>query len=194
MDRTLEELNRRLDSPPGAFTRQAGLDEFAGVLRPGNLSGALVHLWEHLHPVNVRFVVVQGELDVVPEVQGAPSTRNASGFDGPAFHAAAELLEELRGSRESRSVFIRLGGRERDDVLLSDLGDLLYAKVLDWTDRQMEVHRVYRTTGSQEATAEELRVSQSTVSRVLAAADHRRVVGAISRFSRCLDEASKEAV
>lgn len=189
LEDALTRVNRGADALIGAFELQAGLDEFAGVVRPGRLGPVLLRLWEDLHPVAVRYAVVQDGLDVVPETEdGEPP--GAAGFDGPAFHRADELLGELRVGE--RLIAVRVG-TDREDRLLTALGDLLYARLLGWTGRQLEVARAYRDAGSQRDAARALGVSQSTVSRSLSSADHRRVEAVRRTFADTLDDVSLEA-
>lgn len=83
-------------------------------------------------------------------------------------------------------------GTDREDRLLTALGDLLYGRLLAWTERQLEVARVYRRWGSQEAAARDLDVGQSTVSRTLSAAEYPRVEAALETFAEALDKISQE--
>lgn len=191
LESTLERVNRNADPLLGTFDLQAGLDEFAGVVRPGRAGPLLLELWEELHPVEVRFAVARGELDVVPESDGE-GPPGAAGFDGPAFHRADGLLDRLRGG--DRLVAIHTGAGEREDRLLTALGDLLYGRILGWTERQVEVARAYRRAGSQAAVGRELGVSQPTVSRTLAAAEYERTTEAGRAFVETLDELCEEAI
>jgi hypothetical protein len=186
LDEALRGANRDPGRLLGRFERQAGLDEFAGVLLPGRSAAIVPELWEALHPVAVRYAVVAGALDVVPEPppDGPPG---AAGFDGPAFHRAVEILDGLRAG--DRLVVVETGD-PREDTLLSALGDLLYARLLEWTERQLEVVRTMRRSNSQEEAAGRLGVHQSTVSRALSAAQHERVAVARAAFEEGLDRAA----
>lgn len=189
LDEVLAAINER-EGVTGAFEHQAGLDEFAGVLRPGRAGAVLARLWTALHPIAVRFALVQGVLDVIPEPSEEGEVPGASGFDGPAFHAASTELEALRSGTDL--VRIRIGEGERTDRLLTSLANLSYGDMLDWTDRQMEVASTYRRAGSQRAAAEELGVEQSTVSRSLTAASYYRIEEARATCIEALDEWSRE--
>ena len=190
LESALEDVNEASDALLGTFELQAGLDEFAGVVRPGRAAPILLRLWEDLHPVEVRFAVVHGLLDVIPETPANDDCPGAAGFDGPAFHRADDLLDGLR--RGERLVEIRAGGSGREDRLLTALGDLLYGQILAWTERQVEVVRTYRRLGTQQAAAAELGVSQSTVSRALSAVDYRRTRAAGQVFVESLDAIVEE--
>lgn len=188
LEDALERVNARPSILLGSFDALAGVDEFAGVVRCGDAGNVLLRLWEDLHPVAVRYAIVAGELDVIPEPE-AGEIPGAARFDGPAFHLANDVLNELRGS--DRLVAVRVG-TETDDRLLSALGDLVYARILAWTERQLEVVRAHRRAGSQRDTAQELSVSQSTVSRSLSAADYERVEAGRRAFAGSLDDISRE--
>lgn len=185
LDELLAAANDRPEGVLGAFERQAGLDEFAGVLPPGPVADLLIRMWLELHPVAVRFALVLDTLDVVPEEEaGRPG---ASRYDGPAFHRASALLEEARSGPDLTAV--RVAGEERTDRLLTALANALYGSILEWTDRQAEVVRTYRSAGSQQKAADVLGVEQSTVSRSLKAASYARIEGGLRTFGEELDGA-----
>ena len=187
LDEALRGANRDPDRLLGRFERQAGLDEFAGVLLPGRSAAIVPELWEARHPVAVRYAVVAGALDVVPGPPPDGGPPGAAGFDGPAFHRAVEILDGLRGG--DRLVAVETGD-PGEDALLSALGDLLYARLLEWTERQLEVVRTMRRSDAQEEAAGRLGVNQSTVSRALSAAQHERVAAARTAFEEALDRAA----
>jgi predicted DNA-binding protein (UPF0251 family) len=81
-------------------------------------------------------------------------------------------------------------GDPQQERLLSALGDLLYARILEWTERQLEVVRTMRRSDSQGEAARRLGVHQSTVSRALSAAQHERVAAARIAFEDALDRAA----
>lgn len=191
LDSVLGEINARADGLVGRFVAQAGLDEFTGVVEPGHAGDVLRELWHRLHPVPVRYSVVMGPLDVIPSVDdgGLPP---ASGFDGPAFHEGAELLEELRSG--SRLVAVRTANEERLDRLMTHLGDMVYGEMVEWTERQMDVAVAARSGASQQDVADELEVGQSTVSRTLSAIGFARIRAALDAFCDALDETSREQV
>lgn len=186
LDEVLESINGNTNRLLGAFDRQAGVDEFAAVVRPGCIGAILTRLWMDLHPVSVRYAVVLGDLDVVPRsTDGIP---HASDFDGPAFHRANERLEGLRSDR--RLVEIDLGEDGRTNRLLTALSEMVYGAILDWTDRQLEIIRTYQEQGSQVAAADVLGVEQSTISRSLSAASYPRINRIIAMLREELDAVS----
>lgn len=189
LEAELQHINARADGLVGRFVAQAGLDEFTGIVEPGHAGDVLRELWHRLHPVPVRYSVVMGPLDVVPSLDngGLPP---ASGFDGPAFHRGAELLEELRTG--SRLVAVRTSGEDRENRLMTHLADMVYGEMVEWTERQMDVALAARTGASQQEVADELGIGQSTVSRTLSAIGFPRIREALTAFCDGLDETSRE--
>lgn len=143
------------------FDIQRGIDEFGGVLKAGAASGEiLVELWKALHPHAVRFSLVEGPLDVVPQAR-SPSIHE---FDGPALHVASEALDTM--DREGKLVNMERDGRQVDPSLI-DVANLLYFQLLDWTPHQLEVYEAYGRMESQAEVADHFAISQPTVSEIL---------------------------
>lgn len=136
-----------------------GVDELAGVLStPGPIYDVVDGFREAMHPHELRVVVTAGEIDV------GMDSADAAKMDGPAFHRADDLLEDLAGTPYRFAM--DLGEDRLDDVVADEVNLLLFRK-REWTDRQREAVRRYRELGSQTAVAEELSVSQAAVSRTL---------------------------
>jgi hypothetical protein len=180
--------------PPAATP---GFPEFAAVL--ADLSGAYPvarRLAEEFHPLAVRTGAARGAI-VVPSAAPASSAEASEGvapgsgplsgsepltpdqLEGPAFDAAAELL--YRARKEDRMLLIEgFGGAT--DRLANTLILVLHRNLQGWTPRQCEVVRLYRTHGRQRRVAEELGVTQQSVSSSLAATGWKALVEA----ERCL--------
>jgi hypothetical protein len=135
--------------------------EFVAVLRDLGAAYPLSRtIAEALHPLPVRVAVCVGEVNLSP---GA----TPDSIDGPAFDEAAELI--YRGRKEDRMLTIR-SGDDPVDLMANALCLLLYRDLQTWTERQCEVVRLYRRFGRQQDVAEELGVSQQSVSSSLAGA------------------------
>lgn len=171
----LRELNRvHRGHIRGRFEVQKGIDEFGGVLQVDAPLGKLVsRLWFALHPVPVRLAIVQGVLDVTPVPKR--TLPNVRAFDGPAFHVAAQGLDELRA--KDRFVFLRPGDAVTE--LWEAFGDALYLHLLGWTPRQVTIVNAYRSTGSQAKVGRKLGISQPAVSDALHRAHARTLFPAI---------------
>jgi len=196
----LERVNADPDRLLARFGASEDPDGFAGVVRTGHVGSVLWELWEAFHPVEVVSAAVQGTVEVRASAEVASEAARGDapvpgeGFDGPARERAVARLEQLRDRRPVvRLLTLEIAGG-RTDRLLTALGDLLYARVLAWTDRQLEVVRAFRRAPSQMAAAEELGIRQSTVSRALRGAESARVEPVRETFVEVLDRVSREAV
>jgi hypothetical protein len=175
------------------FATPQGVDEVGGVLE--TLAGsyrAVRTLVEAVHPAEIRFAVVWGEVDVGVD---APDVARQ---DGPAFHRADDLLAEL--ASEDRYVGLDVefatGGGPGDGrgterglgpyvTTIGNQMDLLCAWKVGWTERQVEVVRRYREADTMSAVAEGLDVTVQTVSKTLGRARGDRILA----IERDLEEA-----
>jgi hypothetical protein len=102
----------------------------------------------------VRWACVAGLVEPGP---GPATERN-----GPAFHAARDLLERAKVRREG---LVAVTGDAASDALLADLGPLLPALLYGLTSRQREVGWLLLVDELRQAdAADHLRVSRATVS------------------------------
>jgi DNA-binding XRE family transcriptional regulator len=121
-----------------------GADPFRAVVRAG------------LHPEarRMRWACVAG---VVEPGSGPATERN-----GPAFHAARELLEVAKARRDG---VVAVTGDAAADALLADLGPVLGVLLADLTARQREVGRLLLVDGLRRSdAADRLGVSRATIS------------------------------
>jgi hypothetical protein len=165
LQRGLKSLSERfadqLHAPVG-FSR--GIDELSGVLlHPRAAYKVCSGINDLVHPYCFRFAIVQGTLDVGVE------SRDASLIDGPAFHKASDLIEELK---ETEMIFaFELMLKERAvGALLNGLTNMLARFRAARTPRQQRIVSLYDALGSQEAAGEKLGISQQAVSDALRAA------------------------
>jgi len=187
IERTNEDLAREHeDGLVAPFATLKGVDEVGGVLR--TLAGsyrAVRTLVEAIHPAEIRFAVVWGEVDVGV---GDPDVARQ---DGPAFHRADELLAELAES--DRYVGLELqdgpatparrpsegtagGGTDPCVRTIGNQMDLLCAWKAEWTERQTEVVRQYRGAETMAEVADRLGVTVQTVSKTLGRASAERIL------------------
>ena len=121
-----------------------GADPFRAIVRAG-LQGEARDL---------RWACVAGLVE--------PGAGPATERNGPAFHAARDLLERAKARREG---LVAVTGDPDADALLADLGPLLPALLGDLTARQREVGRMLLVDELRQAdAADRLRVSRATVS------------------------------
>lgn len=162
----LEDVNDRfVEGIVAPFEPIKGIDEFGAVLsRMSPIPAALEMILDAIHPTRIRVAIATGEIDV-----GDPEIGVAS-MDGPAFHRADRLIEEI--SAEEFYVGVETGASE--DALLSSVLNLLVMSREDRTARQIEVIEAYERHGTQTAAAEELDLSHQAVSDTLRRVDYDR--------------------
>jgi len=174
----LQDLNAQHDALIARFAVQAGIDEFAGIVETAACGEIITRLWFGLYPHAVRCSVVTGRVDIQGFSDQVGQLPLVYDFDGPAFHEAADRLESMQQTEQFFS-YRHTGLDLWQAELISGLGDLLYAQMLDWTQRQQQIISRYRMGGNQTEVADSLGISQSVISRCLRAIDY-------SRFNRTL--------
>lgn len=176
-----EDVNREYRTDIVApFELLKGVDELGGVLSSvTGIYDIVKDLFDALHPHRLRIAVVRGEIDV-----GA-DTGVVSQMDGPAFHRADELLEQVE---RADLLFDARIGQERFDLAVADEINLLLATRRRWTDRQREIIDYYERYGSQYDVAEELGITQQAVSKSLGKASWQMVQRIEERLGRVLQE------
>ncbi len=136
-----------------------GLDETAAMLRaPWQLYNVMDAVDEGIAPLTMRFVLVRGRVDTMPE------DGNISKADGEAFHIAAARMLELK--KEDLKFSCATGDADFDAAWQGQL-NLLWLLKRGWTARQRIIYRMYRETALQDVVAKKLGISQQTVSKTL---------------------------
>lgn len=181
LDEGIERANEALDEHLVApFSVLRGVEEIGGVLTtPEHSARALRELAEAVRPVETRFAVVYGEIDV------GLATESVSRMDGPAFQEADRRLDAL--AADGRSVaFVDPDVEPWVRTLLADQLQLLFALKHGWTAHQAELVRAYRRTESMQAIADERDVSVQTVSQTLARANATQIMAVESNLDAAL--------
>jgi DNA-binding CsgD family transcriptional regulator len=171
--RTNEARREDLVAP---FAVLRGVGEIGGVLTdPQKSARALLELAEAVLPVEMRFAVVYGEIDV------GLATESVSRMDGPAFHEADRRLDAL--AADDRAVaFADPDVESWILTLLADQLGLLFTMKQGWTAYQAELVRAYRREESMQAIADKRDVSVQTVSQTLARANAKEILAVESNL------------
>ena len=157
-----DSVSEHLSTP---VTRMKGIDEFGCVLtRLEALPDIVCGILDYIHPTLARFGVASGGIDI------GPDRETVAEMDGPAFHRASELLDNL----ESNDLFVNLDTGSSMDALVSNALNALVLAREHITERQMEVILAYERHGTQTAVGEQLGIPQQAVSDALSRANHRR--------------------
>lgn len=152
---------------PLVLTR--GIDEVCGVLKRPDMSYRICSLVNQaVSPRVFRFAVVRGALDI------AVASKDARTMDGPAFHVAADMIQQAK----KRNLFYSfdLASEFADlDPWLSEVANLLQILRSSWSKHQLRVVRLYEQLGSQKAAANKLSITQQAVSDALRQAHWREL-------------------
>lgn len=147
-----------------SFSTLKGVDEIGGVLvSPRRSYRALREIATAIHPVEIRFAVVWGRVDICIDAD------DVAVMDGPAFHEADSLLADL--SESDRYVGLSVEGTDGWlETLLSNQMHLIFMWKYEWTPDQGDVIRSYRDLGTMEDVAMRRDVSVQAVSQMLSRA------------------------
>lgn len=108
-----------------------------------------------LHPVKIRFVLVNGKIDTGFE------TKDISQMDGPAFHQASKLIMDLK---KEKLIFNMSTSNKILDTLITNNINLIYLLKNRWSPVKIEIIHSYERWGDQRKVASKLGISQQTVS------------------------------
>lgn len=161
------------------LTRMKGIDEFGCVVtKVAPIPDLIVGILDRIHPVRVRVGIASGAIDV-----GAGGETVAE-MDGPAFHRASALLEEV----EASELYVGVDTSSDVDGVLESALNLLLLEREGLTDRQMEVIRAYEEHGTQTSAGEELGLQQQAVSNALRRANYHRRRAIRQTLSQALEK------
>lgn len=137
-------------------------DEFQGLYSAAaapELPRVTEFLFDSLHPVGIRLGIGVGGLSTDLKLE-------AVGMDGPCFHRARAALDFAKRRRK----LVAVAGAEGVSSSLTDLWDLYAKMAAGRTPAQRRAAEAYKKTGNQYRAAEQLGVSQATVSAHLSRA------------------------
>lgn len=134
-------------------------DEFQGLLDvPDPVPDIVQDIREQLPELRLRLAVSKGILTTSRK-------KTALGMDGPAWHAARDLLEKSRARRDSVQVGVWFTGFRDDDLVLNAISGLLGHHWDKLVPTQREVVSVLRHhEGLRKDAATELGISQQSLS------------------------------
>lgn len=150
-----EEEKESISTP---FTQMKGIDEFGCVLtRVSPIPDIISEILNRIHPSSGRFAIASGEIDI------GVGGETVAEMDGPAFHRASALLEEI----EDSGLYVDIDTNRKTDNLVANALNLLLLEREHLTDRQVEVILTYERCGTQSKAGEELGLGQQAVSKSL---------------------------
>ncbi len=180
LESSCERLNAEFEPELRApFSILKGIDEVgAALVSFGRALEMMSALSAGLRPQRMRFVLAAGEVDT------AAGSGVVARMDGPVFHRAARMMEELK---TSRLLFAMSVG----DALLDEaLANMRLLARVSLSDRQWAAMAAYERSGSQAAAAAALGVSQQAVSHALVSANYRQMKRVEERLNAVFREYS----
>lgn len=169
----LDEINQHYaEDIASKFTITLG-DEFQGLLKNrNNILKIITAIEIALAPNRLRFGIGIGDLST------AINFESSSQIDGPAYHRARAMIDELELSERQyskRQANILIASQDKNkeiDQLLNSILSVCTALKSKWTARQWEVIETYlKNDENQYRTAEKLGIGQSSVNKALNATE-----------------------
>jgi hypothetical protein len=115
----------------------------------------MTSIHDAIAPQQMRFVLVKGVVDI--------SAADVTKADSPAFHVASGMMMDLK---KSGLWFDCNTGLEEEKIWKREVNLLMLLKK-DWTEQQRNIYAQYIQTGTQEAVARKMKISQQSVSKAL---------------------------
>jgi hypothetical protein len=173
LERLMGDFNRRYEhSVLGDFLMTLG-DEFQGLLDdPSVVPDIVQDIREALPRIRFRIAVSRGQLTT--ELK---SKRVALGTDGPAWHAARQVLEQWRAAKRDGVAFVGFGD---DDTVLNGLSGLLthHWSHLEASQREI-INALRHHQGLRKEAAADMSISQQALSNRAQTAGWREYEGGL---------------
>ncbi len=165
---TLNEINSKYSSVIAAnFIITLG-DEFQGLMTsPEFIIDAIEKIKYEIYPVNARFGVGIGGIDT------AINKNMAIGADGPAFHYARNMINEIKLNEKGKmsdSTHIKIYAEEKKSIVDLINSNLTLCSFIEnkWTKKQRDlIQESIKENRSQRVIAAEYNLAQSSVQRRL---------------------------
>lgn len=182
----LDDINRIYSSDIASKFMITLGDEFQGLFRSGGHTLEVLESIERsMHPVKIRFGIGVGAIttDINPELP--------LGADGPAYHRAREMIQDLKRTERKkmepkRNMKICIEAYPEVSELINAVFTLNTVLKEKWTTRQREIIGEYLKFGStQNDVADRIGIHQSNVQKALAGSNfyaYQKAVGAVAKI------------
>jgi len=164
-------------------------DEFQGLLKCGrNTINIIQEIERKLHPIKIRFGIGIGKIST-PINPDMPL-----GADGPAYHNARRMIDELKKLEKKNmtsagNIRICIDKLKELEILINSILSLCSVLKSKWTNRQAEIiYDFLEHKDSQTNTAKRLGIAQSSVNKVLSAANFYTYKNSLETIAKILEE------
>ncbi|NLY37205.1 MAG: hypothetical protein GX046_08235 [Tissierellia bacterium] len=169
-------------------------DEFQGLLKNrNNIIKIIFEIEMAMAPIALRFGVGIGEVSTDINYE------YSSEIDGPAYHRARAMMENLQSSksqyskRQANILISSQVGNAEIDKLLNSILSVCTALKSKWTLRQTEIIGVYlKSEENQYKAAEKLEIGQSSVNKALNSANFYTYKSAMDSVNLFLSEKGED--
>ncbi len=148
-----------------------GMDEISGLFkRPNATYQACRKLNDLIYPYQFRFAIVREKIDI------GITTKDSGAMDGPAFHIAANLIEQ--GKKKDKYYMFYVGPQEsagKFNDWLIEVSNLASVLCRMWSHHQLNIIMKYEKFGKQEIVAGKLGITQQAVSDALKKANWKSI-------------------
>ena len=167
IDKNIEKINKEFKEKLLFNLEIFKGDEITGIC--SNSRDAYIissRLIEHLHPLKIRVVISEGDLDENRK------TDRLNELDGEVFWNASIAMNQLKKSKRYMSIIITDRSTNR---ILTSLADILTELKYDWTSKEKEIIQVYESKRNQKRSAKKLKISQQSISDGLKRAKYKQI-------------------
>jgi len=144
-----------------------GTDEIGGVLKEiTHLCQIITEISDFIGLNRMRFALVKGIIDI------GLDQKEISRMDGPAFHTAANLMQELK---KEKLIFKMSTTDYIFDTLVTNTINLIYLLKNNWSTKKIEIIREYEKSRDQKQVASKFNIKQQDVSYHLKSSNWKEV-------------------
>ena len=146
------------------FSILKGVDETGSVVKSVKYLYRFISLIEEsIYPEVMRYVVMQGEIDI-----GFP-TQDVRMMDGPAFHDGSKKMSDLKlfdkvNLYSNKYFFIDTGGRYQDILLTNEINLILSIKY-NWKTDDYHIYTQYKQGEKMKNIGYSLHITEQAVSK-----------------------------
>jgi hypothetical protein len=182
-----------------------GLDEIGCVLtNPVHIYDMIIEILDQIHPQEMRFAIVYDTINTGLEGEKKDITK----MDGPAFHRASELMNDLKNSKlyfdmsinieeildSNNTLYNKELSHTINEIIKKELVKLInqtISKRQKWTEKQRNIIKEYDKFRNQKEVANKQNITQQAVSKQLKTADLKEIRNTEESVKEILDLYSK---
>jgi hypothetical protein len=164
----------------------------------------IIEILDQIHPQEMRFAIVYDTINTGLEGEKKDITK----MDGPAFHRASELMNDLKNSKlyfdmsinieeildSNNTLYNKELSHTINEIIKKELVKLInqtISKRQKWTEKQRNIIKEYDKFRNQKEVANKQNITQQAVSKQLKTADLKEIRNTEESVKEILDLYSK---